>query len=155
GDVGRLHDDFLRLETSLKYCLGSCGVAGSLEPKKKTWSFCNQVVSRIFRIGKITVVTLVRELCPHGKGKELIEQRFAAMVGYRKKKWGLKGDVGSLHDDLIRLETSLKCCLGSCGAAGRLEPKDKMWSFCNQVVSYIFRRGACKLVRSEVGGLWR
>ncbi|GJV97117.1 hypothetical protein Tco_1548694 [Tanacetum coccineum] len=33
----------------------------------------------------------------------------------------LEGDVGRLHDDLIRLETSLKCCLGSCGAAGNME----------------------------------
>ncbi|GJY36492.1 zinc finger, CCHC-type containing protein [Tanacetum coccineum] len=62
----------------------------------------------------------------NGSFRELIEQRFAAM---------LEGDVGRLHDDLLRLETSLKCCLGSCGAAGSLEPKEKMWSFCNQVES--------------------
>ncbi|GJU26802.1 hypothetical protein Tco_1165423 [Tanacetum coccineum] len=49
--------------------------------------------------------------------------------------WELEGDLERLHDDLPKLETSLKCCLGSCGAAAYLEPKEEMWSFCNQVVS--------------------
>ncbi|GJW32389.1 putative ribonuclease H-like domain-containing protein [Tanacetum coccineum] len=30
----------------------------------------------------------------------------------------LGGDVGRLHDELLRLETRLKCCLSPCGAAG-------------------------------------
>ncbi|GJU26800.1 hypothetical protein Tco_1165421 [Tanacetum coccineum] len=46
-----------------------------------------------------------------------------------------RGDLERLHADLPKLETSLKCCLGSCGAETYLEPKEEMWSFCNQVVS--------------------
>ncbi|GJR85010.1 hypothetical protein Tco_0209021 [Tanacetum coccineum] len=45
-------------------------------------------------------------------------------------KWVETLRTPRLHDDLIRIETSLKCCLGSCGAVGSMEPKEKMWSFC-------------------------
>ncbi|GJT39332.1 hypothetical protein Tco_0939197 [Tanacetum coccineum] len=32
----------------------------------------------------------------------------------------LEDDVGRLHDELLRLETRLKCCLSPCGAADRI-----------------------------------
>ncbi|GJW86788.1 hypothetical protein Tco_0162128 [Tanacetum coccineum] len=35
----------------------------------------------------------------------------------------LEDDVGRLHDELLRLETRLKCCLSPCGAAGKKEEK--------------------------------
>ncbi|GKF00022.1 hypothetical protein Tco_0023372, partial [Tanacetum coccineum] len=43
GDLERLHDDFPKLETSLKCCLCLCGAAAYLEPKEEMYSFCHQV----------------------------------------------------------------------------------------------------------------
>ncbi|GJX67740.1 hypothetical protein Tco_0303467 [Tanacetum coccineum] len=47
----------------------------------------------------------------------------------------LEDDVGRLHDEFLRLETRLKCCLSPCGAAGRKRDKEVMWSFYIQVES--------------------
>ncbi|GJX66836.1 hypothetical protein Tco_0301179 [Tanacetum coccineum] len=78
-------------------------------------------------IGKITVVILVRDRCPRGKGllRTLLEQRIAAIMVAELEE--LEDEVESLHDDLTKLETSLKCCLGFCGAVTYVEQKEEMW----------------------------
>ncbi|GJY20132.1 hypothetical protein Tco_0392698 [Tanacetum coccineum] len=75
--------------------------------------------------GKITIVILVRDRSPRGKGQGSLETRLGHV-------WELEDDVLKLHDDLLRLRTRLKWCLSPYGAAICLGPKERMWSFCNQ-----------------------
>ncbi|GJT92627.1 hypothetical protein Tco_1081472 [Tanacetum coccineum] len=42
------------------------------------------------------------------------------LVPWHKRAQQLEDDVGRLHDELLRLETRLKCCLSPCGAADRI-----------------------------------
>ncbi|GKC28383.1 hypothetical protein Tco_1035677, partial [Tanacetum coccineum] len=35
----------------------------------------------------------------------------------------LEDDLGRLHDEFLRIDTRLKCCLSPCGAAGKKEEK--------------------------------
>ncbi|GJY39507.1 hypothetical protein Tco_0425871 [Tanacetum coccineum] len=60
-------------------------------------------------VGKITVVTSVEEQCP--RGKELLEHRFDAIVGYREKIW-----FGEKEKDVANLKTKR----WNCGAGKKL-----------------------------------
>ncbi|GJU34614.1 hypothetical protein Tco_1182968 [Tanacetum coccineum] len=74
-----------------RVCTGKlkcCPLTKLVVPDLRKWKsekIAKVAHSRFFPLGKITVVILVRDRCPRGKGplKNLFEQRIAAMMGYR------------------------------------------------------------------------